>query len=113
MSEGPPTPEIPTPEQINAAAVIDPEALKRWFSLPENGLVLLNASRADMDRLFLGLRLLTFAQGDHLAAFQQFSQGNIEEAQRSFASAAARNVQALANLTLFTAGVMEKAQPNG
>lgn len=109
----PPAPEIPTPEQINQAAVIDPDALKHWFGLIHPESVVLNASRDDMDRLFLGLRLLAFSQGDHLAAFQQFTHGNLDEAQRYFASAAARHLQALTNITMFTSGLMAKAQSDG
>jgi hypothetical protein len=106
-------PHIPTPEELNLAATIDADALAYWLALPETASIVLHASRADLDRLFLGLRMLAFAQGDALAAFQNFTHGETDAAQRFFASAAARHGAALANISAFTTGIMAKAQVDG
>jgi hypothetical protein len=112
MSEQPPSadPRPPSAEELDAAATINVEALKRWFSIPEGASVALYASRADLDRLFLGLRMLAFSTGDHLAAFQLFSHGDIEAATKHFNSAAARNYQAIQAITELTSALMTKVQ---
>jgi hypothetical protein len=109
-SSPPASPKIPTGEELNAAATIDPAALRRWFSIPEGTAVQLLASRGDLDKLFLGLRMLAFAQGDHLVAFQLLSNGKTDEATHHFNSAADRHYQALRALTELTSALMAKAQ---
>ena len=101
------------PEQqptLEEAARIDPAALEHWFKIPADAGIILHASRVDLDALFIGLRDLTFAQGNGLAALQLWVNGDAESAQTQFAQALQKHVDALKNITRFTSGVMAKAQ---
>lgn len=114
MTDVPPDPPpIPTAEQLNAAAQIDPAALEHWGTIAANQMVVLNATREDMDRLLLGLRLLTFCVGDTLEALNNMRHGDPDATSVSFARATNRNLQALAHLTQFTSAIMAKAQIDG
>ena len=109
----PEPPPIPTPEQLDAAALIDPAALQHWGEIDPSKMVVLNATRDDMDRLLLGLRLLIFCQGDTLSALDLLSAGKAEEATTAFRRATNRNLQALAHISQFTSAVMGKAEVDG
>lgn len=108
MSDDPPE-EPPKLPSLEEAAHIDPDALQRWLALPPEAGIVLNASRSDLDRLLLGLRLGLFAQGDSIRALQLFSHGNLDDANAHFNRATERHVQALANITAFTSAMMQKA----
>ena len=108
----PHAPKIPTPEELDLAAKIDSQALLRWTDLPEGADVVLRVSRQQMDALFLGLRNLTFAQGDGFTALQAMSAGDVELANKHFARALERHHHALAQITFWTSAVMARAEPD-
>jgi hypothetical protein len=114
MTDVPPEPPaIPTAEQLAAAALIDQAALQHWGTIAESQMVVLYASRADLDHLLLGLRLLAFCQGDTLEALNLLSAGDTPAAAVSFQRATNNNVQALAHITQFTSAIMARAQVDG
>lgn len=96
--------------RLATAAEIDQEALKRWFTLPDDGEVVLHASRPDMDLLFLGLRQLAFSQGASLAALFQMRSAPHEDVSNLLSQARDQHVNALENLTRFTSAIMTKAR---
>lgn len=104
------TPEVPTGEQIEAASIIDPEALKHWFALDAQSDIIMNVSRVDMDQLLLGLRNLVFAQGDTLQALQLTTLNKMDDANFHFSRAVQRNFHALQQITRFTGLLMARAE---
>lgn len=98
------------PLSLEEAARVDQDALQHWFSIPAEAPVVLNASRADMDALFLGLRHALFMQGATLAAFQLYTHGELDKANEQFNKAAAQHIDALAQITRFTSAIMAKAE---
>lgn len=108
MSDTPPTNAPPNPDE---AAQIDQPSLERWFTIPDDKLVAIIATRSEFDQLFIGLRQMMFAQGNTLAALQQFAKGDVERTDSTFNLAAQQHLQALASITRFTSAVMAKAEP--
>lgn len=108
MSEIPPTNAPLNPDE---AARVDQPSLERWFAIPGDKLVSIIATREEFDQLFIGLRQMLFAQGNTLAALQQFAKGDVEQTNASFNLSAQQHLEALANITRFTSVIMAKAEP--
>ena len=100
---------IPTAEEIDAAAVIDSAALKRWFQLDPHRDVVMNVTRTELDFLLLGLRNLLFAQTDTLRSLQLLSHEQPDEANLHFGRALQRNTKAIEQITAFTGHLMRRA----
>ena len=86
--------------------VIPADALEAWGRLPADGQVVIALSRLDLDDLLLSIRQLAFAHTDLLISFQNWTHGNVDEANKWHLASREKSVDALNRSTRFIAAVM-------